>query len=137
MAVQGDSIFEQLEAIIKTQSELIKSISEKLQQIESIGGGGGSGNAVIEDYESGKNYVRNTLVVDVGTETVYRVLNAYTSISVEQDCANGNLKLVGFESQIVTLNGNPTQSQINVLPEDTLVAIYSAADTPYQPDALE
>jgi len=137
MAVQGDSVFEQLEAIIKTQSELIKSISEKLQQIESIGGGGGSGNAVIEDYESGKNYVRNTLVVDVGTETVYRVLNAYTSISVEQDCANGNLKLVGFESQIVTLNGNPTQSQINVLPEDTLVAIYSAADTPYQPDALE
>ena len=137
MAVQGDSVFEQLEAIIKTQSELIQSISEKLQQIESIGGGSGSGNAVIEDYESGKNYVRNTLVVDVGTETVYRVLNAYTSISVEQDCANGNLKLVGFESQIVALNGNPTQSQINVLPEDTLVAIYSAADTPYQPDALE
>lgn len=135
MAVQGDSVFEQLEAIIKTQSELIKSISEKLQQLESIGGG--SGNAVIADYESDKNYVRNTLVVDVGTETVYRVLNAYKSISVEQDCANGNLKLVGFESQIVTLNGNPTQSQINVLPEDTLVAIYSAADTPYQPDALE
>lgn len=135
MAVQGDSVFEQLEAIIKTQSELIKSISEKLQQLESIGGG--SGNTVITDYESDKNYVRNTLVVDVGTETVYRVLNAYKSISVEQDCANGNLKLVGFESQIVTLNGNPTQSQINVLPEDTLVAIYSAADTPYQPDALE
>lgn len=135
MAVQGDSVFEQLEAIIKTQSDLIKSISEKLQQLESIGGG--SGNAVIVDYESDKNYVRNTLVVDVGTETVYRVLNAYKSISVEQDCANGNLKLVGFESQIVTLNGNPTQSQINVLPEDTLVAIYSAADTPYQPDALE
>ena len=124
-----------MEAIIKTQSELIKSISEKLQQLESIGGG--AGNAVIADYESDKNYVRNTLVVDVGTETVYRVLNAYKSISVEQDCANGNLKLVGFESQIVTLNGNPTQSQINVLPEDTLVAIYSAADTPYQPDALE
>lgn len=137
MAVQGDSVFEQLEAIIKTQSELIQSISEKLQQIESIGGGSGGGNATIFDYESDKNYVRNTLVVDVGTETVYRVLNAYKSISVEQDCANGNLKLVGFESQIVTLNGNPTQSQINVLPEDTLVAIYSAADTPYQPDALE
>ena len=138
MAVQGDSVFEQLEAIIKTQSELIQSISEKLQQIESIGGGGsGGGNATISDYESNKYYERNTLVVDVNTETVYRVLNAYTSISVEQDCANGNLKLVGFESQIVTFNGNPTQSQINVLPEDTLVAIYSASDTPYQPNSLE
>lgn len=136
MAVQGDSVFEQLEAIIKTQSELIQSISEKLQQIESIGGGG-SGNATISDYESNKDYERNTLVVDVNTETVYRVLNAYKSKTVEQDCIDGNLKLVGFESQIVTFNGNPTQSQINVLPEDTLVAIYSASDTPYQPNSLE
>lgn len=137
MAVQGDSVFEQLETIIEAQTNLIKSISEKVQQLESIGSGGGTGNAVIEDYESDKNYIRNTLVVDVGTETVYRVLNAYKSISVEQDCANGNLKLVGFESQIITMNGNPTQSQINVLPEDTLVAIYSAADMPYQPNSLE
>ena len=136
MAIQGDSVFEQLEAIIKTQSELIQSISEKLQQIESIGGGG-SGNATISDYESNKDYERNTLVVDVNTETVYRVLKAYKSKTVEQDCIDGNLKLVGFESQIVTFNGNPTQSQINVLPEDTLVAIYSAADTPYQPNSLE
>lgn len=138
MAVQGDSVFEQLESIIKTQSELIQSISEKLQQIESIGGGGsGGGNATISDYESNKDYERNTLVVDVNTETVYRVLKAYKSKTVEQDCIDGNLKLVGFESQIVTFNGNPTQSQINVLPEDTLVAIYSAADTPYQPNSLE
>lgn len=136
MAVQGDSVFEQLESIIKTQSELIQSISEKLQQIESIGGGG-SGNATISDYESNKDYERNTLVVDVNTETVYRVLKAYKSKTVEQDCIDGNLKLVGFESQIVTFNGNPTQSQINVLPEDTLVAIYSAADAPYQPNSLE
>ena len=138
MAVQGDSVFEQLESIIKTQSELIQSISEKLQQIESIGGGGsGGGNATISDYESNKDYERNTLVVDVNTETVYRVLRAYKSKTVEQDCIDGNLKLVGFESQIVTFNGNPTQSQINVLPEDALVAIYSASDAPYQPNSLE
>jgi hypothetical protein len=58
-------------------------------------------------------------------------------VSVETDCANGNLKLVGFESQIIAFNGDPTQAQLNVIPDDTLVAIYSAADTPYQPPSLE
>lgn len=132
-----DPIFQQLINVIKTQQEMITKIAEELEKITEIGGGG-SGNAVIEDYQSNHVYKRNTLVVDATTETVYRVLtNDYTSISVETDCQNGNLKLVGFESQFVAFNGNPTQSQINVLPEDTFVAIYSAADTPYQPDALE
>lgn len=135
MAIEsGDAVFQELYEVIQKQQQLITSIAEKLSMLDGIGGGG---TATIADYESDKHYRRNTLVVDVGTETVYRVLNEYTSISVEQDCADGNLKLVGFESQIVTFNGNPTQSQINVLPEDSLVAIYSAADTPYVPDALE
>ena len=132
-----DPIFQQLINVITTQQQLINSIAQEIQELKGIGGGG-TGNAVIEDYVSDHVYRRNTLVVDPNTETVYRVItNEYTSITVEQDCANGNLKLVGFESQIVTFNGNPTQSQINVLPEDTLVAIYSAADTPYQPSSLE
>jgi hypothetical protein len=133
-----DPIFQQLINVITTQQQLINSIAQEIQELKGIGGGGGTGNAVIEDYVSDHVYRRNTLVVDPNTETVYRVItNEYTSITVEQDCANGDLKLVGFESQIVTFNGNPTQSQINVLPEDTLVAIYSASDTPYQPDAFE
>lgn len=134
MAVEsGDTIFQTLLDTVTRQQELIASIANKLQQIESIGGGSGTGNASIADYASGQNYERNTLLVDTSTETVYRVIDAYTSISVETDCANGHLKLVGFESQIVTVNGNPTQQQINVLPEDTLVALYSSSSTPYQP----
>lgn len=139
-----DTIFKDLYNIINEQQQLITDIAERLSKYESFGDDGtgtspGGGNATIMDYKSNVVYPRNTLLVDTGTETVYRVcsLQPYRSISVEQDCIDGNLKLVGFESQIVTFNGNPTQSQINVLPEDTLVAIYSAADTPYQPDSYE
>lgn len=131
-----DEIFESVYQHMLTQKILVDSIATKLSKLESIGGGDGS--ATLEDYESGKKYSRNTLLVDTDTETVYRVITEeYTSITVERDCENGDLKLVGFESQIVTLDHKPTQSEINILPEDTLVAIYSAADTPYQPDALE
>ena len=131
-----DAIFERLYNALNAQNELITALATKLEQLE-IGKGGGSGNASIADYESGVRYIRNTLVVDTATETVYRVIREYTSITVEDDCNNGNLKLVGFESQVITFDHNPTQSEINVLPEDSLVAIYSAADTPYQPDLLE
>lgn len=131
---QGDVIFETLLNVIQRQQELIASIADKIQRIDSIGGGG---TATIEDYESNKVYKRNTLVVDTATETVYRVLVEYTSVTVEADCMAGKLKLVGFESQVVTFDHNPTQSEINILPEDSLVAIYSASDTPYQPESLE
>lgn len=131
---QGDTIFETLLDVIQRQQELIASIADKIQRIDSIGGGG---TATIEDYESNKVYKRNTLVVDTATETVYRVLVEYTSVTVEADCMAGKLKLVGFESQVVTFDHNPTQSEINILPEDSLVAIYSASDTPYQPESLE
>ena len=132
----NDDIFERLSTIISEQRELIVALSAKLQELE-LGGGGGGGNASIADYESGKRYTRNALLVDTSTETVYRAIREYTSVSVETDCANGNLKLVGFESQIIAFNGDPTQAQLNVIPDDTLVAIYSAADTPYQPSSLE
>lgn len=127
-------IFERLIQIIADQEKTIKSIADKLEQIESIGGGG-SGNASIADYESGVKYTRNTLLVDTNTETVYRVIpQSYVSITVEDDKTNGNLKLVGFESQIVTFDHNPSQSEINTLPDDSLVAVYSRSDTPYLPD---
>lgn len=131
MASEGRE-FDRLIKVIAQQQKLINSITSKLEKIESIGGGGGS--ASIEDYQSNKTYKRNVLVVDTGTETVYRVLQEYTSVTVEEDCGNGYLKLVGFESQIVNFAHNPTQAEINTIPDDSLVTVYSSLDTPYIPD---
>lgn len=127
-----DQIFQTLVSVIAEQQTIINAIASKVEKIESIGGGGG-GSASIEDYVSGKLYTRNMLIVDPNTETVYRVLKEYTSDSVEKDVANGNLKLVGFESQVVTLNHQPTQDEINALPDAALVATYSTTETPYDP----
>ena len=126
-----DAIFERLINLIQEQQVVIKRISDKLEKLESIGGGG---TASIEDYLSGVNYERNTLLVDVNTETVYRVLQPYKSVNIDDDISNGYLKLVGFESQIVTFNHNPTQEEIDAIPEDALVAVYSSTETPYNPD---
>ena len=131
-------IFEILEKTMLKQEAIIKSLTEKLEHLEigkgKGGGGGGSTSATIEDYVSGKKYVRNTLIVDTDTETVYRVLSEYISDTVEKDCTNGYLKLVGFESQVITLGHEPTQKEIDSLPDNALVAIYSTTDTPYKPE---
>jgi hypothetical protein len=128
-----DQIFERLASAIETQQQIIKRLADKIDLIESIGGGGGS--ASIEDYESGKDYTRNMLIVDPNTETVYRVLSEYTSETVEDDIANGYLKLVGYESQVITFSHQPSQTEIETLPDDALVAVYSPTDTPYSPDS--
>ena len=125
-----DAIFQRLLNVIKEQQAIIESITTKIQQLESIGGG----SASIEDYVSGKTYKRNTLIVDRAMETVYRVIAPYTSVDIDTDHANSNIKLVGFESQVVTFNHKPTQAEIDVLPDDALVAIYSSTDVPYIPD---
>jgi len=129
-----DQIFERLVSAIETQQQIIKRLADKIDLIESIGGGGG-GSASIEDYESGKDYTRNMLIVDPNTETVYRVLSEYTSETVEDDIANGYLKLVGYESQVITFSHQPSQTEIETLPDDALVAVYSPTDTPYSPDS--
>ena len=126
------TIFAKLESVIKDQEKLIKSLTEKLEQLQ-IGIGGGGGSTSIEDFTTNTKYKRNVLVVDTDTETVYRVIADYTSTSVQEDCAAGFLKLVGFESQIVTLGHEPSQKEIDSLPDNSLVAIYSATDTPYKP----
>lgn len=126
------TIFAKLESVIKDQEKLIKSLTEKLEQLQ-IGIGGGGGSASIEDFTTNTKYKRNVLVVDTDTETIYRVIADYTSTSVQEDCAAGFLKLVGFESQIVTLGHEPSQKEIDSLPDNSLVAIYSATDTPYKP----
>lgn len=130
------NVFEKLFSVIRAQNVLIKNIADKLQQLEvGGGGGGGGGNATISDYESGKRYKRNTLVVDPATETVYRVLPAqYTSNTVDDDKLHGYLKLVGFESEIVTFDHNPSQAEIDALPDDSVVVIYSPTDPAYIPD---
>ena len=133
MASEGRE-FDRLIAVIQRQQQLINSIATKLEKIESIGGGGGT--ASIEDYKSGMNYKRNMLVVDQDTETVYRVIDEYVSVTVKEDCAKAHLKLVGFESQIVTLNHEPTQKEIDALPDDSLVAIYSTTEK-YTPTSQE
>lgn len=126
-----DPIFLQLNQIIETQARIIKQLADHIEQLENIGGGG---SASIEDYESGKVYKRNTLVVDRNTETVYRAKCdvEYTSVTIEADRQAGNLKLVGFESSIVTFDHPPFQDEVDALPEDTLVAVYSPSDNPYQ-----
>ena len=126
-------IFTDLIAQIESNNSKLDSIADKLDQLK-IGKSGGDGNANIVDYETGKHYLRNTLVVY--NETVYRGLRDYDSIDWETDTGNGpdhecKLKLVGFESSIVTFKDTPNQSQINALPQDTLVAIYSSTDDPY------
>jgi hypothetical protein len=112
---------------VTANSNKLKEIADKLEQLE-IGAGGGS--ASIEEYAEGKKYNRNTLVVY--NETVYRVLpTEYTSVDFDTDYRAGQLKLVGFESGIVTYGKEPTQEQVDALPEDTLVAIYNSTDDPY------
>lgn len=125
-----DDIFVRLNNVIREQQELIKSMAGKIEQLTSIGGGG---SASIEDYKANQEYERNVLVVDTNTETVYRVIKPYTSVSIDDDREKGYLKLVGFESQMVTFNHLPTQQEIDVLPEDVVVAIYSPTDDPYTP----
>lgn len=128
------NVFTTLLTIIRNQNTLLKNIAEKLEQLEL--GGGGSGNASISDYESGKTYKRNALLVDPATETVYRVLpSQYISVTVEDDKQNGDLKLVGFESEIVTFDHNPSQSEVEALPDDAVVVVYSRTDAPYIPDS--
>lgn len=134
-----DTMFQNLLNQITRQENLIRQITEKLEQLEIGSGGGGEGNASIADYEGGVFYKRNTLLVDRNTETVYRVLpdNGYTSSgSVDRDVENRDLKIVGFESQIVTIDHNPSQAEIDVLPDDSVVAVYSSLDKPYTPDVI-
>ena len=123
-------VFEKLLEIVTAREARLKRIEDALKRIQI-----GSGSAVIEDYKTNVFYKRNTLVVDPLTETMYRttVPEGFTSTTFEADRAAGRLKLVGFESQVVTFNHQPTQAEIDALPEDSLVAIYSPQDDPYTP----
>lgn len=135
MAIQ-DELFQRLFDVLQEHELLLKRLADNIDRLEL-----GKGMATLTDYESNHEYKRNSLIVDTVTETVYRVTprngTSYTSITVEQDCSDGNLKLVGFESQIVPFDHEPTQYEINTVPDGAMVAIYSPSDTPYRPASQE
>lgn len=132
-----DTIFARLLAAISEQNRLLESIATKFEQYE--GSGGGSGNASIADYAENQLYKRNTLLVDPNNETVYRVLpTEYLSVNLNADIAAGNLKLVGFENQVImTMDHELSQEEINNIPDNATVIVYNPADTPYTPTSQE
>jgi hypothetical protein len=102
--ITPDSIFEDLYSRLQEQATLLAEIADKLNNLEL-----GKGMATITDYLSGSTYKRNMLIVDPVTETVYSSTQDFVSQTVETDCSLGYLKLVGFESQIVPFDHEPTQ----------------------------
>ena len=130
--ITPDSIFEDLYSRLQEQATLLAEIADKLDNLEL-----GKGMATITDYLSGSTYKRNMLIVDPVTETVYRSTQEFVAQTVETDCSLGYLKLVGFESQIVPFDHEPTQYEINTVPDGAMVAIYSPSDTPYRPASQE
>lgn len=133
-----DPIFTRLLNAITEQNRLLQSIATKFEQYNG-GGGGGGGNASIADYAENRLYKRNTLLVDANNETVYRVLpTEYLSVNLNADIAAGNLKLVGFENQVIlTKDHELSQEEINDIPDNATVIIYNPADTPYTPTSQE
>ena len=122
-----EKIFSNLINAIKRQTELIQSIAKKVNKLEM-----GGGSASIEDFEAGKTYERNTLVVDPATETVYRVLRQYVSSDVTIDVENGDIVELSTSSE-VNVNGThvvafdhvPTQEELDALPNNVLVTIFN------------
>jgi len=120
-----EKIFSNLINAIKRQTELIQSIAKKVNKLEM------GGSASIEDFEAGKTYERNTLVVDPATETVYRVLRQYVSSDVAIDVENGDIVELSTETSIsgthvVAFDHVPSQEEIDALPNNVLVTVYNA-----------
>ena len=134
---QMEAVFANLIRIVFEQRDIIKGIATELNRIKAVGGGGGGGTGNgFQVYESDKVYKKYQALIDPDTDTPYLVVPAgglteYTSISVQQDCADGNLKLLGFDSQIVPFDHTPTPTEISRIPENTVVVEYNPMDTPY------
>jgi hypothetical protein len=130
-AISIEGSLQDLNTLIQSIQNTINALDTRVTNLENRMNNL-SGFNVIEDYVSGKTYNRNDMVIDPDTEIVYRVLNQYTSANLSTDLSNGQLKIVGFDSpQIVTFDHNPTQSEIDVLPNDALVVVYSSNDAAY------
>ena len=135
---QMDEVFAVLVDIIHKQRVIMDELATQIKRIDSIGGGGGGGTGNgFEVYESGKEYKKYQALIDPNTDTPYLVVPyggaaTYVSVTVEDDCAAGNLKLLGFDSQIVTFNHPPTEPEVDRLPEKAVVVEYNDMDTPYR-----
>jgi hypothetical protein len=125
-----------LTAFARNQS-LLAELTLKLQRLEigQGGGGGGGGNATISDYESGVVYNHNALLNDTNNNNLYLVVSptSYTSIDVDTDVRQGNLKLINgipFEN-LVVMDHDPTREEVQNLDEGSVVVVFSPSDTPY------
>lgn len=126
-----------LTAFARNQS-LLAELTLKLQRLEigqGGGGGGGGGNATISDYESGVVYNHNALLNDTNNNNLYLVVSptSYTSIDVDTDVRQGNLKLINgipFEN-LVVMDHDPTREEVQNLDEGSVVVVFSPSDTPY------
>lgn len=129
-----ENIFKNLLDAFEAQQKLIDDLYQKLRRLEM---GGGSGNAVIEDYAPATEYKHNALVVDTNNNNLYLVVCATTYISsdVDTDVRNGNLKMINVNTpgNIILMDHDPTQEEIQNLDENVAVIVYNASDDPFVP----
>lgn len=129
-----ENIFKNLLDAFTAQQKLIEDLYQKLRRLEM---GGGSGNAVIEDYTPATEYKHNALVVDRNNNNLYLVVCATTYISsdVDTDVRNGNLKMINTNTpgNIILMDHDPTQEEIQNLDENVAVIVYNASDDPFVP----
>lgn len=134
---QMDEVFAVLVDIIHKQRVIMDELATQIKRIDSIGGGGGGGTGNgFEVYESGKTYKKYQALIDPNTDIPYLVVPyggaaEYISDTVENDCAAGNLRLLGFDGQIVTFNHPPQEPEIDRLPENVVVVEYNDVDPNY------
>lgn len=130
-----EECFLRLQRIVAQQQQLIHRMAEDIVKIKIGGGGGGTGNG-FEVYESGKTYKKYQALIDPNTDIPYLVVpyggaTEYVSDTVENDCAAGNLRLLGYDGQIVTFNHPPQEPEIDRLPENVVVVEYNDVDPNY------
>ena len=132
-----EDCFRRLQAVEHQQQQIISRIATDIVNIDIGGGGGGGGTGNgFEVYESGKTYKKYQALIDPNTDIPYLVVpyggaTEYISDTVENDCAAGNLRLLGFDGQIVTFNHPPQEPEIDRLPENVVVVEYNDVDPNY------
>ena len=131
-----EECFLRLQRIVAQQQQIIHRMAEDIVKIKIGGGGGGGTGNGFEVYESGKTYKKYQALIDPNTDIPYLVVpyggaTEYVSDTVENDCAAGNLRLLGYDGQIVTFNHPPTEPEVDRLPENVVVVEYNDVDPNY------
>lgn len=131
-----EDCFNNLIELIEQQQQMIADLRAEIENIPGWGSGGGGTGTGFQIYESDHLYQRYQALIDPNTDTAYLVVPAhggseYMSVDVQTDCRNGNLKLLGFEGQVVTFSYPPSAEEVDALPENSVVVEYNPSDTPY------